>query len=123
MMTDSPMYRYDLRRFLSERQSNKWLEYDHFRVYIRKAQRTLPPFRMFFDVIDVANISVQESHQGKGIFTEWLTAAEDIAKETDRIVFVENVLNKKLAGWLERRGYSRMGPVETPCFFLISGRV
>lgn len=114
----------DLIEFLNAKhEKNCWFVYDTFKVYVRKAMRTLPPMRAFFDTLDIATINVYEEHQGNGIFTAYLTMAEDLAKEADRIVFIENVLNPRLAQWLECRGYSRMGPPELPSYFLISGRV
>lgn len=113
-------YRADIRRFIEGERKNMWIEYPNFRIYVRKGFHTLPPFRAFKDTFDIANISVDEASQGKGIFTEWLTAAEDIAKEFELTPYVENLLNPRLAQWLSRRGYCRMGPVELPSYFIFS---
>ena len=85
-----------------------------FRIYVRNSRRTIPPMRALFQVLDLATIEVETTHQRQGIFKRFLSILE---RETDRPLYVENVLNDNLVrfltqrqGWIVRRNPSDFVP-------------
>lgn len=65
--------------------------------------------------IDVANVSVDEEHQGKGIFKDFLKGVEGMAKNYGRTVYVESVLSDILEVKLAKYGYISNGEI-SPSF-------
>lgn len=82
---------------------NAWLENDIIRIYVRISNRKLGNHRLR-EVIDVANISIDDEYRGKGICTEVFAMIERCVLP-DTHIFVENVLSPTLLGILKRRGY------------------
>ena len=85
-----------------------------FRIYVRNARRTIPPMRALFRVLDLATVEVETPLQRQGIFTKFLDILE---RETDRPLYLENVLNDGLVrfltqrkGWVVRRNPSDFVP-------------
>lgn len=69
----------DLRTFLTGSQNNVWIDYEEMSVYVRKGihfwnDRTHQTF-------DIANVSVNPTQRGQGIFTDWLSIVENEAKK------------------------------------------
>lgn len=90
--------------FINSPLRNQWLQFQHIDVYVRKAHRLIED-RQRIDTLDIANIVVEEGHQGKGIFTAFLKDAEDIASEVNRKVYIESILEPRLITFLNNRGY------------------
>lgn len=65
--------------------------------------------------IDIANVSVDEEHQGKGVFKDFLKGVEGMAKKYDRAVYVESVLSDILEVKLTTYGYTSNGEI-SPSF-------
>jgi hypothetical protein len=64
----------------------------------------------------VANLNVELSLQGKGVFSRWLARLESELSKNDQSpahVYFENVLNEFLGLALERRGYVRVNEAST----------
>ena len=74
---------------------NLWVKIGPMNVYLRKRP-----------LITIANVVVREKYQRKGHFTELVDYCENRFGQ----VYVEQVLNPILAGWLERRGYTEYRP-------------
>ena len=54
----------------------------------------------------VANVTVVEACQNKGVFTEWLSKLEQELKGTDvKMIMVESILDKRFSMFLKRQGY------------------
>lgn len=114
----SSEYTEQLQAFLLGKYNNAWIHHGDIAVYVRRGHHTLPPLRAIVDTFDVANIDVPQAKQKQGIFTRWLTMAEELAYEQGfTAVFVESVLNPHLARFLTKRGYTKSGPDECPNFF------
>lgn len=93
-----------IEEFLDSRNRNEWLTYDSgLGVYIRKSSRLKG--EEWIPCVDVANLELVKGLRGKGIFTEWITRLEDIADARDMHVYVENLLNDRLAQFFLRRDY------------------
>lgn len=120
--TAAYIYKRAIRAFNRSAMRNSWIQHSDIRVYIRKGQRRLPTTTGFQVTLDVANI--QTKWHGKGIFTTWLTAAEEEAKKLGfDAVFVESILEERLIPFLERRGYKDMPGSIPPSMYLMVNNV
>lgn len=114
----NPIYLARIVAFIKTSVRNEWIYHEHIHIYVRKGFHALPETPFVRDTFDVATVNVDEAMQRQGIFTAWLTIAEQQAKKHGfAAVFVESVLNPQLAQWLARRGYSKMGPDECPNYY------
>lgn len=87
-----------------------WIRSGHLSAYVRVTRRRVN--REIVETIDVASVEVPEAHQGKGCFSRWLPKVEALAAKHGRIVFVESVLNDRLASFLVARGYHTVDHVD-----------
>jgi GNAT superfamily N-acetyltransferase len=68
-------------------------------TYVRVTQRTLaaqlnaPERRR---TLEIGNVQVDEKHRGQGSFKKFLQAMEEIARQTRRTLYVEQILNNRL---------------------------
>ncbi len=84
---------------------NRWLEDPSIRVYVRRGYRLLGEQSLgsrLATVLDIAN--VEASARGQGRFTKFLDYVE--RNEPFEGVFIENVLDLRLANFFLRRGYT-----------------
>lgn len=89
---------------------NSWFENQFFAIYLRKSQRR-PSYDMggcskfaLEPTLDVANISVKEPYQRRGIFSRVLSYVE--ATCPYRQIYIENVLDEQIVRYLmDKRGY------------------
>lgn len=110
----------NLQAFLAdERIRNIWIVEKHISVYVRRGVHYIN--EELKKCFDIANIEVDEDYQGKGIFTKFLGRVEQAAKERNLVVYIENILEPRLVGFFERRGYARDPRAIDllPCFFKI----
>jgi N-acetylglutamate synthase-like GNAT family acetyltransferase len=109
-----------IRLFLLGSNRNCWLNYPDFHVYVRKGYHRINQANPVSMTFDIANIDVEARQRGKGIFTDWLTLVERETKSAGlEAVYVENVLNPRLADFLTRRGYTKLeGGI--PSFYLLT---
>ena len=111
-------YRNDFHVFMLSTIKNTWWLYEDFKAYVRKSFRRFNGVS-YLNVFDVASVEVTEGLRGNGIFTHWLTTIEDAAKKAGfDAIYVESLLNPKLAQFLEKRGYTLVEPSMPPCYFL-----
>lgn len=80
-------------------------------------------FRDGLRCLDLADVQVHDGERGHGLFTGLLDALEPLcgADHGIQALYIENVLNARLAAFLRRRGYrarlSAADPhVQSPCF-------
>lgn len=72
-------------------------------LYVRINRRSLNG-RIYNKVFDIASVEVKARQRGKGIFTKLVERL--LARGL--IVYVESVMNDRLAAWLERNGFTRI---------------
>ncbi|MDD5371251.1 MAG: hypothetical protein PHQ40_19385, partial [Anaerolineaceae bacterium] len=90
---------------------NKWFRIDWVDVYLRTGRRFIYEEPEF--CITIANVQVAPSKKkGKGIFTRFLESVEELGYT----VYIENVLNPRLADFFNRRGYHKLVTEHTPSF-------
>lgn len=91
---------------LSPRDNRAWIREKHIDVYVRKSTRIIND--EIFLALDLAAIQVDENMRGKGIFSKFLNRFENVAKSSNRIVYVESILEPKLEKFLLKRGYKKV---------------
>jgi hypothetical protein len=111
----------NLNTFLADqRLRNAWIKEPHLSVYVRKSRRSLTTY-IVMDCLDIASIEVSVRHRNKGYFSHFLVVFEQAARDTNRAVYVENVISPILPTFLTGLGYKQT-PTSTsdcPCMYLI----
>jgi GNAT superfamily N-acetyltransferase len=82
---------------------NKWVYERKINVYIRRSSRIIGTLRL--PCLDLATVEVDENYRGQGIFTKFLIRFEKLAKNENRVIYVENVMNERLKMFLLTNGY------------------
>ena len=95
--------------FINGYNNRSWLKFGHLAVYIRKSIRYKEP------CLDIANVSVNQKHQNKGIFIKFL----EIVEAKNIPIFVENVLTERFANFFLKRGYEQVNQELPKCFWRI----
>lgn len=104
-------------QFIKSHQSNLWIEERNFRAYVRKSKRFFG--RGLTPCLDIASIEVDEALRGTGVFTKFRKRVEKKAAALGMGVFVESVLEPRLAQHLLKIGYLKYPPSGdvAPCFY------
>jgi hypothetical protein len=88
----NPIFK-QLELFMSYKNRNMWLFDDEddpvVSIYVRKAHHKVG--KQTYDFLDLASISIVESRQGEGIFTDFLRRLLD--KYPNQNIYVESILN------------------------------
>lgn len=108
--------------------ASEWLNGDDMEVYVRKSVPRYLNGGVRCQTLDIANINVWKP--GRGDFTRFLEQAEQL--NPFPAIYIENVLpsitpgkepgvwvyvEARLAGFLERRGYTKHDMVEPPSYY------
>lgn len=102
----------NLQGFLVSPYHNAWLKIGPMEVYVRKSWHLIEGLGVA--TFDIANVTVQMSHQRQGHFTRFLNDAESRVP----VVYVEHVIPVFLQMFLKRRGYTIVGDYQfMPSFF------
>lgn len=111
----------EIEEFLKAHKRNQWFEDDQMKVYIRRAFHRVNS-QTLANTLDIASIEVDEKLQGQGIFTRFIAKMEILADKHGLVVYVESVMNTRLAKFLNKIGYIRTdeGWNPAPCFARIS---
>jgi hypothetical protein len=81
-----------------------WLSRGRLKLYVRSGYHVIDA--RITKCLDIANVSCRPTGQGTFTrFIEWLEI--DFMPRTGGVVFVENIINPRLASFLDRRGYTR----------------
>ena len=81
-----------------------WVTDGNLDIYVRLALHNCQGSGL--KTLDLANFEIaDEDLRGQGEFTRFLEKAERVAKELERTVYVESIMNDRLLGFLIRRGY------------------
>ena len=96
-------------QFIASKQQNAWVKGPKtLNLYVRRTPNN-PYWRNHYGEIQLANMC--SDTMGQGALTEFLNKWEP---KLD--IFIENVINDRLLGYFERRGYERIDGREIPCF-------
>lgn len=115
-----------IRTMLTDGPRNQWLHGRGLSIYVRVSRRIIsqpshhslrsikPPILRTFDIANV-----ECAFKGRGIFTKFLGELEDLSQASPAIdcIYIENVLNSQFAVFFRKRGYTELGPPDTPCFY------
>lgn len=74
----------------------------------------------YIRLISIDSLNLKESECGKGTFTKFIGELENLAKEIRCPVYVNSVINDRLAAFLERRGYQRESDWALSSWYLIT---
>lgn len=77
-----------------------------FSLYVRVTSRVIDPVegnRLVMRTIDLSSVEIAHQYQRRGLFKYIVRELQSIAKDTARVLYVENVLNKHLDRWFERQ--------------------
>lgn len=101
--------------FLDSQDRNLWIKEGCIEVYVRKSRRVRDG--VWYEALDVANLTSDKP--GSGSLANVMLYIEENAKAANRqCIFVENVINDRLIGWLERHGYTTWDNREhLPCYW------
>lgn len=78
------------------------------RMYLRLTIRRIGPDNRPVRALDLADIAVDDEHQGQGVFAAALRAVEEAAVVLGaKAVYIESVVNPIVAQAVERRGYTQ----------------
>lgn len=110
-----------IENFVLGRDKNIWLKCLTFSIYVRKATHAI--FGDIVDTFDIANIICDDEQlRGNGNFRKLLVDLEYMLQQYDfDAIYIENVLNKKLATSLPSMGFTEMknyGFPELPSCFV-----
>ena len=89
--------------FLKSSIRNVYVNDDKITMYIRKSQRLVNKQTVKF--FDIGNISIDENHWGKGIFTNLISNL--ISKYPDMNIFVESILNPAIETALNKFNFEK----------------
>lgn len=104
-------------RFLKSKTNNGNLNIGPFELYVRKSKRDIGTG--YYRCFDIARVVAKaEAMMGKGYFTLLLNELERHLEGINTTVYVECVHNERLAGFLERRGYTSDKSPIAPCYLL-----
>ncbi len=68
------------------------------------------------ETLEIGSVEVEEEHRGNGYFTLFIEEFERIAKEANRCIYVESVLNTELVRFFVKRGYQLVASSVSPSF-------
>ena len=92
-------------------EGNHWHRFLGIEIYVRNLGYHSVDGELI-GFLDIANITIKK--KGKGTFTHILDYLEPKTN-----IFIENVLNERLASWLAKnhKGYMRVNGSSLPCFY------
>ena len=103
----------DIEAFLKSEYQASWLEDAKMDVYVRKGRHALVG-RQIICTFDIANIAVFDGSRGQGVFSGWLEYVEFVVQKAGyNYIYVENILEDRLTGFLTRKGYEHRPGVDT----------
>lgn len=106
----------DVRNFLNSSSRNAWVQVETMSVYVRKGIHMVNG--EFVVLFDIATVEQEEAERGKGKFRKFLISLEGLLSTEEAIkgIFVENVLNERLAASLPYMGFIRLPGTDPACF-------
>ncbi len=96
-----PFVSQQLLYFFEWKGKRTWLLAGPMEFYVRKAHHVIDD--KMVKTFDIANVNIDKSHRGHGIFTMLLEEVEALGMN----VYVEQIINPRLFTFLEKRGYAR----------------
>ena len=105
--------------FLKSDQRNAWINVDNFSVYVRKGFHRVD--NNLLKCFDIANIT-NNGARGKGKFKQLLNETKNLLESNEELrdgiqaIYVESVLNNRLAISLPTMGFELVSNTEPPSF-------
>jgi hypothetical protein len=91
--------------FVKSNSRNEWLYGDIMHIYVRKSHRFIidNDNSKFEECLDIANIQIDDEHQGKGIFTSLLKSI--IEDYSDMNIYIESIQNPAVEHIAKKFGF------------------
>lgn len=111
-----------IEKFLQGSQHNAWLKVGTMKVYVRKGFHYVDGATV--NTFDLASIEQSEKQRGKGKFRQLVIDLKDLLTSNDTLrgsikgIFVESVLNDRLADSLPSMGFNLVPRSNPPCFYM-----
>jgi len=100
----NPIFK-QLEFFMSSKNRNMWLFDDKenpvFSIYVRKSHHIID--KKIYNFLDLASITIEESRQGEGIFTNFLKTL--LEKYPNQNIYVESILNPAVKHICKKFGF------------------
>lgn len=95
----------ELDKFIKSGARNEWLYGDVMHIYVRNSYRFISneSNHSFEECLDLANIQVDDEHQGKGVFTSFLEAVVRDYRHLN--LFVESIQNPAMEHICKKFGF------------------
>jgi predicted GNAT family N-acyltransferase len=89
---------------------NSHIEEPDLVAYMRKSNRFIEG--KMHEFLDIGRILVDSNKRGTGVFKKFLSDVENFARQLNRGVFIESIMEPRLIDFLKNRGYKRMPNLE-----------
>jgi hypothetical protein len=111
----------EIKKFIRSPQRNEWLEIGTMRVYVRKATHLID--KETAKTFDIASIEQDEDQRGKGEFRQLVVnlkklLSDDALRGQIEGIYIENLLNDRLATSLPSMGFNLVPRTVPPCFYM-----
>lgn len=106
-----------LQEFLHSTLRNKWIKIGAYDLYVRKSRRLIN--NHFQQTFDLATINRPDNKLGTGGFKKLLPEIIKVVRENGyEILYVENILNNRLHGYLLSIGFMECLDTTPPCMYV-----
>ena len=123
-----------IEKFLTGPVPNAWIEVDTFKIYVRKGLHNIN--EKVIETFDLASFEQARNKRSKGAFRQLVTEIKTLLENNPALlckpapgslyekygeisgIYVENVLNERLAKSLPSMGFKPIARTEPPCFYL-----
>lgn len=123
MLKLDPNLRKAMEKFLASPAKNQWVSTSQMDVYVRKGNHMVSRHMYLF--IDLACMTVKEEMQSQGLFKQTLELFKQLCGTTYQGVYMESVLNPRLAQYLRELTEAETGyhwSEETQCCSWLKGK-
>lgn len=111
----------ELRAFLAGAERNRYIHFGTIEAYVRKGHHMIEG--QLTETFDFANFENHSLHKGKGFFRHLLPRLKRELRELHvardiKCIFIESVLNERLAASLPSMGFLPVAGSWPPCFYM-----
>lgn len=107
----------DIAAFLDDPAADTHVVIQGLSLVMRARKECRPLVGRFARLIILSTIEVEATRRGQGGLTRFLDHNEPLAHELGVVLYIEDVLNARLAGFLDRRGWTAIvDPKDGLCY-------
>ena len=95
---------HEMVKFLSSSKRAAWIYGDYMHIFVRKSKRFIRHETTILEnCFDLANINVEEEHQGKGIFSDVLV--QFVHEFPHLNIYIESIINPSIEHICRKHGF------------------